>query len=426
MTRHAIHLELAPAGAVLHTAGRAMTWPVQGQGDGIRSTLAWNAPQYGPAEPQALDLLRIATAAYAADLMTKRPADHVRDLTITVHVENPEAWTDLVQDDVVDLLAWLTGDVWTLELLPAAASSTGQLQSPADVDRVMLLSGGLDSLCGAVIGLSDRASTLHVGHRDASRAVRHAQEQIRTSLTAASTGFEWRRDDIAVARRKRERSTRSRSLLFMAMGIAAASARNAHEVVVPENGSTSVNYPLTPARAGALTTRSTHPFTFHQLNRIVSALGLRTTIHNPHELTTKGELLAQALTSAQANGVKAFLDLTAQSLSCAKLDSGRYKGGNSNLNCGLCIACLVRRGAYVANDLTDPTAYASQRLSGDSLNRLRNNRRSDLWAVDYAKEHPVTRSDLVATAPWPDIADLDAYLQVTHRGRQELFHAPRG
>lgn len=425
MSRPTSHLELAPEGAPLQTTGRPMTWPAPAQSDGIASTLSWNFHEYGSAAPQALDILRVATAAYAADLTKARPADHVRDLTISVHVEQADAWTQTVLEDAVDLLAWLTGDVWTLDLIPAVSLVTGQTRGLTQVERVMLLSGGLDSLCGAVIGLHEAGDTLHIGHRDAARAVRHAQDQIRKALASANPAFEWQRDDLGVTATKRERSTRSRSLLFMSMGVVAASARNAHEVIVPENGSTSVNYPLTPARSGALTTRSTHPFTFHMLNRILVGLGLGITVRNPYEMVTKGQMLRQAAATAEANGVTSFRSLTAASLSCAKLDSGRYRGGNPNHNCGLCIACLVRRGSYAAADLADPTAYASQRLAGDSLAKLRHNRHSDLWAVEYAQKHDITRRDLISVAPWPPDADLDAYLDVTQRGRKELFDAPR-
>ncbi|KRC92832.1 hypothetical protein ASE25_05925 [Terrabacter sp. Root85] len=367
----------------------------------------------------------MAVAAYSADLTKARPADHVRDLVISVHVENPDAWTKEVQDDVVDLLAWLTGDIWTLDLIPAAALAIGQMKGLADIERVMLLSGGLDSLCGAVISLDDAANTLHIGHRDAARAVRHAQEQIRKTLASANNAFEWQRDDLGVTTRKKERSTRSRSLLFMSMGIAAASARHASEVIVPENGSTSVNYPLTPARSGALTTRSTHPFTFYMLNRVLSGLGLDVVVRNPYEMVTKGQMLEQAAAAAQTSGFTSFLHLTGESLSCAKLDSGRYKGGDPNLNCGLCVACLVRRGAYVAAQLADPTTYASQRLTGDSLAKLRYNRHGDLWAIEYAQKHPIASRDLISGAPWPEGANVEAYLDVARRGRKELFDAPQ-
>lgn len=425
MSRPTSHLELAPEGARLQTSGRPMIWPAPVQSDGITSTLSWNLHEYGSADPRALDVLRVAAAAYAADLTKARPADHVRDLTISVHVEQADAWTQTVRDDTVDLLAWLTGDIWTLDLIPATALVTGQTRGLAEVERVMLLSGGLDSLCGAVIGLHEAGNTLHIGHRDAARAVRHAQDQIRKALASANPAFEWQRDDLGVNTTKSERSTRSRSLLFMSMGVAAASARNAHQVIVPENGSTSVNYPLTPARSGALTTRSTHPFTFHMLNQILSGVGLDITVRNPYELVTKGHMLLRAAAAAEANGVSSFRNITGASLSCAKLDSGRYKGGNPNLNCGLCIACLVRRGSYTAADIADPTQYASQRLAGDNLAKLRHNRHSDLWAVEYAQKHDITRRDLVSVAPWPPGADLDAYLDVTQRGRKELFDAPR-
>ena len=82
-------------------------------------------------------------------------------------------------------------------------------------------------------------------------------------------------------------------LLFMAMAVAAASGNGASEVLAPENGFTSINPPLEPSRGGPLTTRSTHPWTFHALRELLSALSLSTiSVHNPYGYLTKGELVA--------------------------------------------------------------------------------------------------------------------------------------
>lgn len=63
--------------------------------------------------------------------------------------------------------------------------------------------------------------------------------------------------------------------LFTALGAAAAaSSRGAGVLEVPENGYTSINLPLHPNRAGALSTRSTHPETFRRLSLLLTRLSL--------------------------------------------------------------------------------------------------------------------------------------------------------
>jgi len=285
----------------------------------------------------------------------------------------------------------------------------------------MLLSGGLDSFCGAVDRLPTAKTRLHVGHRDAATSVRHAQKQVRAWLTGQVKEFSWYSHELREAVGKVENTTRTRSLLFMTMAIAAATGCGADRVVVPENGFTSMSLPLVPSRGGALSTKSTHPHTFDQLNALVADAGIGVLVENPYIGLTKGEFLAKAASGAPGT----FLDATKDTLSCAKLDSGRFAKGSPNLNCGLCYACIVRRGAYLGAGLTDPTEYLLDRLTGDGRRALIEKRRDDIWAITYSARQPApTIDDLIATASWPETTDLDAILDLVHRGRQELHNVP--
>ena len=113
-------------------------------------------------------------------------------------------------------------------------------------------------------------------------------------LTTQVPEFVWLRHGLRPNDRKRENTTRTRSLLFMTMAIAAATGNNATTVTVPENGYTSLNIPLVASRGGALSTKSTHPWTFHQVNKILNHAEINVHITNPYLSITKGELLRQA------------------------------------------------------------------------------------------------------------------------------------
>src|SRR5690606_2923543 len=80
---------------------------------------------------------------------------------------------------------------------------------------------------------------------------------------------------------KLERSSRSRGLLYLAAAVHAAAAHGVRRVDVPENGQLAVNPPLTPSRLGALSTRSVHPWTLHQLNELIDAVGGDVVVYNP-------------------------------------------------------------------------------------------------------------------------------------------------
>jgi 7-cyano-7-deazaguanine synthase in queuosine biosynthesis len=416
---------LGPDETVTQNRAEIIRWTKPTNRNNVRTDLDWHFTQLGDVSPRAADLLRIAAAAYMADRRSKRPSVRFsRDIDITVHVNEPEIWLGAPGETLVELLAWITGDEWTVRPVQAdtkTASDQTTMEDPPRRDAVMLLSGGLDSFCGAVNHLTDKQSILHLGHRDSANAVIHAQDLVETWFLERKTGFAWVRHALAEGAPKLEQTTRTRSLLFMALAVAAADATGASEVIVPENGSTSMNVPLLPSRGGALSTKSTHPWTFDLTNRMINALNLKVEIRNPYLDITKGELL----TLAHKTGTDGFLDASRHTLSCSKLDSRTFKGGNPNQHCGICIACLVRRGSYIGAGIDDPTSYAINTLTGKARQKLVAKRHDDLWALDVAKGIPITEDDLIASATWPEGADLAQILSVAQRGKDELLSVPR-
>jgi hypothetical protein len=203
----------------------------------------------------------------------------------------------------------------------------------------------------------------------------------------------------------------------MAMAVAVASGHNAIRILVPENGFTSINPPLEPSRGGPLTTRSTHPWTFYTLQLLLDALPLDgITVSNPYAAVTKGDLVAAALRPNSTDD----LNLAAATLSCAKPNAGRLPGGNANLNCGLCIACLVRRGAIAAAQRPDNTVYLVNTLTGATRERLLRLRRHDIAAWTYATSAGFDEYRVIASGLWPPHTDFDAILALCDRGLEEL------
>jgi 7-cyano-7-deazaguanine synthase in queuosine biosynthesis len=420
---------VAPFEAKTEPSFETLSWPVPGKTTQIRTGLDWPLTVYGTVTKEARDLLHIAAAAYVADLRSPRPLGFSRTMDIMVHVHKPALWRGPAGQTLADLLAWVSGDEWTIRPVATAAGKTAKPSDQPLPDTqprkdVMLLSGGLDSFCGAVDQLNTTTTRLHIGHRDSAKSVRHAQSLIARWLTETAPEFAWQRHELGITGRKRENSTRTRSLLFMAMAIAAAVGSGAKTVLVPENGFTSMNVPLIPSRGGSLSTKSTHPWTFHLVQQLLQHASIDVAVTNPHIALTKGELLAKAAKAAPAG----FIEASGNTLSCAKLDAGRFRkadGGNPNINCGLCYACLVRRGAYQSAGIADPTDYLVNRLKGPALNALRKRRHDDLWALDLAEARGLTEDDLISSAAWPADTDLAATLDLVERGRTELFSVPR-
>lgn len=402
-------------------AQQRLRWPTAaGHTSTIKSGLGWWLPSLGPVPDQAIDLVRIAGAAYLADRLSGRPTAFTRRLQLTVEVSDPSLWEADAADQLAQLLSWLTGDTWEIELVqdPTTRSDPRADQSPDNVASVALLSGGLDSFLGALHLLSNLDDApLFVGHYDTATAVRRAQNAIRSWLQDSyAPAPSYTQTEFTQVADKKESSSRSRSLLFVALGVAIASSRQATTLFVPENGFTSLNLPLHPNRAGALSTRSTHPETFYRVNTLLHTLGLTVSVTNPFAAHTKGEEMRLVADRQPPAGWEHTAGLT---VSCSKLDGARIKGGNSTLNCGLCYACVTRRGAFIAAETDDSTIYLSDHLTGTARSELLERRYSDRAAISYATARGID-DDAIDAGTWPPDADLDEISDLAKRGLAEL------
>lgn len=389
----------------------------------VLTDLDWDLSPLGATSAPARDLARIAVAAYLADRSVKRsPAYFSRRMEIVVHLDEPARFLSPAGRRLVDLLAWLTGDAWTLTPVLNKSPGTERPTAAEERDEVMLLSGGLDSMCGAVAAFESQATRLHLGHRDQTGAVVHSQEALAAALRQWDASFTWHRLRLS-PRESNDHSTRTRSLLFMSLAVAAADAAGATTVVVPENGFTSLNLAMLPSRGGALSTKSTHPWTFAQVNALVTELGLHIVLKNPHAAVTKGSMLRTAFNSAGTRGGD-VLAMASRTISCSKLDGGLgYAGGSPNVNCGLCIACLVRRGAFLGAGLDDASDYLLDRVTPSARDKLIEARHADIWAVRTWGGRMPTIDDLIVSAPWPPDTDYEAMLAIAVAGRAELMEA---
>ena len=405
---------------------RQLVWPTTSRDGGtiVCDYDPWLSA-LAPLPPAAVDLVRISAGAYAADRLTARGRRFTRDIDLRVHVTDFDRWAHDHRpiEAVQALLGRLTGDRWGLELVPdAAAPPAGSgrmvLYGPGTqtADVVALLSGGLDSLCGAVLAPS-RQRRLHLGHWNGP-AVKHAQNQVREMLPVVTgPGLGYAQVRLTQAGPKAEPSTRSRSLLFLALAAAHAASVGAPVIEVPENGYTSLNPPLTRARAGALSTRSTHPQTLRHASDLFGMLGLGVTVQNPYQSCTKGEMVRAAAARTPLFGA-----LAGVTLSCSKLDGRVYRGGNAQLNCGLCFPCMVRRSSLAAGGVADTTDYLLDTLDEYQRRRLVWRRRSDIADLGVALRRGLTDSSIVG--PFPPGFDRCDATGVCERALDELRQVP--
>lgn len=145
-----------------------------------------------------------------------------------------------------------------------------------------------------------------------------------------------------------ENTFRSRSILYIALGIYAATSLEADiPLLVPENGTIAINVPLTPSRRGSCSTRTAHPYFFLRVQQLLEEIGIRNPISNPLYLKTKGESLEQC------HNRYVLTEAASHSVSCAKRGHVRTWINKSASHCGRCIPCIFRRAALHRIDLDD-------------------------------------------------------------------------
>lgn len=308
--------------------------------------------------PRVRDLLVLAMSVYSADLRIQRKtaADGWnREITLYVPVSDVKPWEG-AQTVLEQTLCFLTGDTWTLSFRrtkPWPKRKRGK-KKIGSVEHFCLFSGGLDSLVGAIDLLSQKGRVALIGHHGAG-VTNKVQEDLLAIIEKAYPErivplmFYVQPKPRKLKLKDGEPSMRSRSFLFFSLGVAmTASIRGGDTLTVAENGFISLNVPLTPARSGSCSTRTTHPHYVALFRKLLRQLDIDVKITLPYRFKTKGEMLAECED-------RSLLTRTAKrSMSCSHPETGRFQGFAPRNHCGYCVPCVIRRAAMRKARLIDP------------------------------------------------------------------------
>lgn len=320
----------------------------------------------------AADLLVVAACVYAVDRMSDRGAAGdrwTRGLHLEVPVSDPALWAG-VKDALANCLSFLSGDRWTLAFsqraIPICDPASATRHQPARTfrpDAVCLFSGGLDSFIGAIDWLEadPQGRLLLVGHYDGDVAGPRSQQAALSKHLYQHYGqrIELVQFRAGSSSAGAETSSRSRSLLFIAGGIAAAAHCGPDTpLLMPENGLIALNVPLTPSRRGSCSTRTAHPRFMDNVRQILTALGIRNPLLNPLQTKTKGECVVDCANQALLRAAASV------SVSCAKGGRKGYWQRHNATSCGCCVPCIYRRAALHAANL-DSEAYGLDICAGE-------------------------------------------------------------
>ena len=386
--------------------------------------------------PLALDLLFIASCIYGVDKAIKRDDASIaedkwkRHLDVSLPVAHPDVWEN-VADDLTDILNFLTGDQWSFrfERAPRALlqrriirrrTYRGYVRLAGDA--VSLFSGGLDSYIGAIDFLTNNPTKqlALVGHYDGDIAgPGKDQDDLASWLgTAFSSRFTRLKCRVGLSEKGVEHSYRSRSFLFLALGvIAAESIGQGVPIIVPENGPIALNPPLIPSRRGACSTRTTHPHFLLSFESMLGQIGLAHTIQNPYKFMTKGQMVKDCRNQALLKQSYAV------SRSCAKAGYKTHWRNTLARQCGFCVPCLFRRAALhkagwdnelFGNDVGDTTICRDE-LEENAFADIR-----ALTAFLFRNDSDVKIGrDLMTSGPIL-YKDLQQYIGVITRMRDEV------
>lgn len=369
------------------------------------------------------DLVAFAAAVFLADRTIPRPTSWRRSIELEVHVYDPDRWTG-IGDDLARTLDILSSDDWQLTFAERKPSKPLPVADHPKADRALLFSGGADSLCGAIRALANGEKLLLVSHWD--WAGHASVQKALTTHLAQRFPKQVTRHQLHLARRQKqfagqafgnEATRRTRSLLFLALGLAETSVEPRIPLWIAENGYAALNPPLAGERRGALSTRTTHPLVLSRLHDAIVAIGGHADYANPFALMTKGEMYADAAASV---GADAAATLLSASHSCSHVRFAIGTGLSPDTQCGVCFGCLVRRAAFLAADLPDGTTYLHAAVAPEKQPpHLTKTATAEVRTVRYAGRRGVKISDLLAMG-LPPTLEVESAVDVAQRGLVEL------
>lgn len=372
-------------------AERAMQFHLHGGDDEFKVTLGIediHRSMYKDVPVRFHDLLEIATYVYCADQEWARGqkdaetfgANWRRHFHFVIPVRDTGFWNSAeVTNCLTDTLGFLSDDHYEFEFVGAPNrppldrflkfNERGELLGFPD--QVMLFSGGLDSLGGAVDEIVNQKRRIVLVNHKASPKLNGLYRRLAAKLAAKApecpAPYHVR---VTVHKREwmnKEYTQRSRSFLYVSIGATIARMLGHDNVRFYENGVVSMNLPIAAQVVGGKATRTTHPRViagYQQLLSLVAQAPFR--VETPFIWKTKSEVVELI---ARAHCQHMLVD----SISCAHT----WEMQSDKPHCGTCSQCLDRRFAVIAakmeqydpveNYVTDVFTDVRRREKGDEI-----------------------------------------------------------
>lgn len=306
--------------------------------------------------PRILDLLDIAAYVYVADQVTSRGGDVFRqngvdwrrDFSLYVPVRDFTFWVEPKNRKIlIESLNFVSDDKYDFhfsELLePEPVQQYFEFLDDSDSnfkpDTVMLFSGGLDSLAGAIEEGCHQNKVALVTHCATSKLRKHQIGLYNELKTLYPGQFHQipatvHKSDLPA----KEYTQRTRSFLFASLALAVASAFKIDHIKFYENGIVSVNLPIAEQVVGGRASRTTHPLALKKYEILFSEItSKKFSVFSPFLEKTKTDVIALIKDCGHAN-------LIHQATTCAHT----WEKSKTHPHCGKCSQCIDRRFATLS------------------------------------------------------------------------------
>ena len=328
-----------------------------------------------------IDLVEIASYVYCADQYVARGGKGLenwrenrrRDFLFVIPVRKPDIWnSNEMLEALKECLDFLSDDYYDFDFVEFAKDppkdeyfdfSEAKLDK---VDEVLLFSGGVDSLGGAVQEIyNDKRKVALVCHKSAPKLIPKRAELVEIIKNDAPRRRKpkfihvWANKTFNPA----DRTQCTRSFLYASLAATVAVMFKLNRIRFYENGIVSVNLPVTDQVIGTMATRTTHPRTLKCYQTIFQILtdNPNFKVENPFFWKTKTDVINLIKDAGKA-------ELISKTVSCSKTIPQTAKAPH----CGVCSQCIERRLSSIAADCVeyDPSnLYEKDIFTGEQVKR---------------------------------------------------------
>ena len=295
-----------------------------------------------------LDLLEIAAYMYCADRLNSRgnkaalePHSWARTFYFEIKVRDYEFWEKSdVKERLKDALVFMSGDrAHHFSFQPGHSTFPAHMFDAEESQialnentKVILFSGGLDSLSGVVECLKNTPDKLClVSHRSGPGRMTKTRKQLIQELKQQYrdriTYYEFACSLSGV--RAREETQRTRTFLYTSIAYALSRAFSLSEFSIYENGITSLNFPTQQSQMNSRASRTTHPKTVTLLQDFFNSLSetnqQNIIIQTPFFEKTKADIFRTITETGNQN-------LISSTVSCSKT----FQYRDLTTHCGGC------------------------------------------------------------------------------------------